>query len=86
VTNDPFLVSLTEIMNKPLVATSGNVSDAGDMYDSQAVEAMFQGRAVQPDYILARGVLPKRPPTTIVRVQSDGTLTIIRQGETIISL
>jgi L-threonylcarbamoyladenylate synthase len=86
VTNDPFLVSLTEIMNRPLVATSGNVSDAGDMYDSKAVEAMFQGRAVQPDYILARGVLPNRPPTTIVRVRTDGTLTIIRQGEITISL
>ena len=85
VTANPMLVSITQKMGRPLVATSGNLSDTGDMYDAAVVVDQFKGREFQPDIVLHYGELPKRPPTTIVSVVGN-TLQILRQGEVIIDL
>lgn len=79
VTANPLLQSITEKMGRPLVATSANVSDAGDIYASAAAIEMFKPREVQPDIILNFGELPKNPPTTIVGIVG-GKATILRQG------
>ncbi len=85
VTANPMLISITQKMGRPLVATSGNLSDTGDMYDASVVIDQFNGREFQPDIVLHYGELPKRPPTTIVSVVGN-TLQILRQGEVTIDL
>ena len=85
VTANPLLQSITEKLGVPLVATSANISDTGDMYQSSAIIEMFKDRDPQPDIVLDYGVLPKRQPTTIVSVVNN-TLKILRQGEVAITL
>lgn len=77
--------SITEKMNGPLVATSANITDAGDMYSADDVVAMFKDREIQPDNILNFGVLPKRLPTTIVDLTS-ATPKILRQGGVVLDI
>ena len=80
VTANPVIKFLSESLGKPLVATSGNVSGAGDIYNSADAETMFAGRDVQPDIILDFGQLPKNLPTTLVDATGN-ELKILRQGE-----
>ncbi len=77
--------SITEKMNRPLVATSANISDAGDVYSADDAIKMFQDKNDQPDVILNYGVLPKVRPTTIVHVDEQ-SFSILRQGEINVSL
>ena len=66
VTNAEIAKYLSEQLGRPVVATSANLADAGDVYDSQELIKMYKGREFQPDAIIDAGVLPKNPPTTIV--------------------
>lgn len=84
VTANPLLAALTHRLSRPLVATSGNISDTGDTYDSQVAITQFSVVSPQPDYILAAGSIPKRSPSTIVSVLNN-TLTVLRQGDVTVS-
>ncbi len=73
VTNFPLTKLLSEKLNRPLVATSANLADAGDVYDSKKI-------TIKSDILIDGGELPQNPPTTIVSVV-DNNLKILRQGQ-----
>ncbi|MEK7131527.1 MAG: L-threonylcarbamoyladenylate synthase [Patescibacteria group bacterium] len=72
VTNHPVAKFLSEKLGRPVVATSANLADAGDIYDSKKI-------SVKSDILIDGGVLPHNPPTTIVSVVKN--LQILRQGQ-----
>ncbi|MBI2037591.1 MAG: threonylcarbamoyl-AMP synthase [Candidatus Magasanikbacteria bacterium] len=76
---------LSESLGKPLVATSANISGAGEVYSGRAAKIMFAEKEYQPDIILDYGELEHRPPTTLVDASSD-TINIIRQGQVEINI
>ncbi len=80
VTTHSIVKFLSESLGKPIVATSGNISGVGDIYNAKDVEAMFAGKTNQPDIILDFGQLPKNLPTTIVDA-TENNINILRQGE-----
>src|SRR3989338_912519 len=80
VTAHPLLQSITEKMGRPLVATSANLSDTGDIYDAKKIIAQFYEQKFQPDGILDYGTISRQAPTTIVSVVGN-ILKILRQGE-----
>jgi L-threonylcarbamoyladenylate synthase len=73
VTNHPIAKFLSEKLARPLVATSANLADAGDVYDSKKIQ-------IKSDILIDGGVLPQNPPTTIVSVVNSN-LKILRQGQ-----
>jgi L-threonylcarbamoyladenylate synthase len=79
VTNAEIPKYLSEQLGRPVVATSANLADVGDVYDAQELLKMYEGREFQPDAIINVGILPKNPPTTIVSVVG-GELKVLRQG------
>ena len=79
VTAHPFLQSITEKIQRPLVATSANIAGAGECYSAAEATRVFANQEFQPDIILNYGPLPKQAPTTIVSVMG-GALTVLRQG------
>jgi L-threonylcarbamoyladenylate synthase len=85
VTADSFLSSLVDKLGRPMVATSGNISETSNIYDSTDVIAQFSGRTLMPDYLFSAGKLPRHTPTTIVSVVDD-KLKIIRQGEIVVTV
>ena len=80
VTEFPLTKFLSENLNRPVVATSANLADAGDIYDSKQILAMFSDKTSKPDILVDGGELPQNPPTTIVSVINNN-LQILRQGQ-----
>lgn len=80
VTTHPIVKFLSESLGKPIVATSANISGAGDIYNATDAEAMFAGKGNQPGIMLDFGQLPKNLPTTLVDVTGK-EIKILRQGE-----
>lgn len=71
---------LSEQLGHPLVATSANLADAGDVYGAKQIQEVFSSKGVKPDMIIDGGELPINPPTTIVSVVNNN-LKILRQGQ-----
>ncbi len=87
VTDFPLTKFLSAELGRPLVATSANLADAGDVYDAKKIIEVFSRPAsatgsgeAKPDIIVDGGELPHNPPTTIVSVVKNN-LQILRQGQ-----
>lgn len=84
VTSHPLVRKLTEALGRPMVSTSANLSAYPNPYDIDSIVKMFDGRECMPDLIIDAGDLPHHKPSTIVKVEIDGSKTILRQGEIVI--
>jgi len=60
-------------------STSANVSGEAAIYDARDVVRGFKDRSAAPDLVLDAGRLPKRTPSTIIRLKR-GTIEVVRQG------
>lgn len=76
----PFVQSLQEVWDGPLVATSANISGTESCYTIDAVWAQFEGEEYQPDMIVDGGELPITPASTMVRVVGD-RIDVVRFGK-----
>jgi len=70
---------LAQLVGKPLIATSANLSGQKNIYDSQKVIREFVKRKHQPDLIIAGGKLKKVKPSTVVKIEK-GEIKIVRRG------
>jgi L-threonylcarbamoyladenylate synthase len=84
VTSHPFPAQLSRALKGPLVSTSANISSHGDPYDIEAIYSMFNKEKFQPDILIDGGVLPYRSPSTVIRVNGNSNISVLRQGEIII--
>jgi L-threonylcarbamoyladenylate synthase len=82
-----FAVQLAKKLNAPITATSANPSAAKaggyDPYSARDVIKQFQNLANQPDIIIDAGNLPKRKPSTFVKIHGD-IIEILRHGPVVI--
>ncbi|TSC76139.1 MAG: tRNA threonylcarbamoyladenosine biosynthesis protein [Parcubacteria group bacterium Gr01-1014_31] len=69
---------LAQRAGAPLIASSANRTGGRTPYRFSAV--CSQLREIPPDLLLNGGTLPKRKPSTVVRVDGRGALKIIRAG------
>ncbi len=74
-----FLKSITQKIQKPLVATSANLAGESSLFDPREIVKVFSEKENQPDLILNYGVLPKSEPTTLVSIVGD-KIKILRRG------
>lgn len=80
VTSHPLLVSITEKVGRPLVATSANISGEENIYEAEKIYQTFETQTEKPDLILNYGILPKTRPTTIIKINNE-KIEVLRQGE-----
>jgi L-threonylcarbamoyladenylate synthase len=85
VTGHPIPKYLSGQLGRPLVATSANISEGGDVYSPEQIINIFKNQTVQPDIAMDYGELPKNKPSTIVSVLGN-ELKILRQGELLVEL
>lgn len=85
VTADPWINELSAQLGKPIVATSANLADGGEIYGVSEIKKVFQDKEFQPDIIVDAGILHKNLPTTIISVV-DNKLKILRQGEIVVEV
>lgn len=79
-------LAIVEQLQKPLVSTSANISSHASPYDIATVLTYFQGQEAQPDYIIDGGVLPEQASSTIVHIDPNRGIHIVRQGGVVVSL
>lgn len=80
VSSSAFVRALVRAYGFPIVATSANRSGQAECRSGRAVVRVFQNAMVKPDIVLDLGALPKRKPSTIVRVGKDGEVEVLRKG------
>jgi L-threonylcarbamoyladenylate synthase len=77
--NNTIALDLAKHLKRPITATSANLSGQPDVYSAASIEKQFEKKKFQPDIIINAGRLPKRKPSTVVKVD-DGKITVLRQG------
>ena len=71
-------LDLAKYLKRPVTATSANISGKSDMHSASDIINQFRNRKLKPDIIIDAGKLPKRKPSTVVRI--DKSFYIFRQG------
>jgi len=77
VSGSAFARAIARRLGKPITATSANRSGGKTCYSISCVRRGL--RAPAPELILDGGTLPRRKPSTIVKIQK-GAIKILRQG------
>lgn len=84
ISSHSFAKTLTAALGRPLISTSANLAGEPNVYEADVVTTIFADRPFQPDIIVDAGAIPLNPPSTIVKLDGD-TMTVIRQGNTVLS-
>lgn len=64
----------------PIATTSANRSGSPPAFSGRGVIRAFSSFPDQPSLLLDIGSLPRRKPSTVARIQADGSVDIFRQG------
>lgn len=76
---------LARLAQKPIIATSANISGKGETYSSQDFLKQIKNHKHFPDNFLDAGKLKKIKPSTIVKVFQNGKIIVVRKGPVVIS-
>ncbi len=71
--------TLAQLVGKPLIATSANISGKKTLYDSLEILKQFKNKKNQPALILDSGKLTRRKTSTIIKVKNN-KIEILRAG------
>jgi len=82
VSSHAFVQALTQAYGFPLTATSANLSGGIPCLTADEVVKIFetQDASRQPDLIINGGELKASEPSTIVKVDGEGKIEVVRQG------
>jgi L-threonylcarbamoyladenylate synthase len=73
----PFLLKLFGFLNFPIYSTSANVSGATYNPDPDCIYEIFKNEV---DFMIDGGLLPPSAPSTVVKIDSDSSIKVIREG------
>lgn len=77
VSRHPFITALFRYIDSPIFSTSANRSGEEYVNDIELIESLF----VQTiDFLVDAGPLQFSLPSTVVRIGSDDTVTVLREG------
>ena len=74
---------LCRALGRPLISTSANLAGGDNPYEIEMVFRLYDQAKARPDIVIDAGNLPRRPPSTIVKVVGE-KIEALRQGEIII--
>jgi tRNA A37 threonylcarbamoyladenosine synthetase subunit TsaC/SUA5/YrdC len=77
VSHHPFIKAVFPYINRPLYSTSANLSDEAYRNVPEHIFSVFSGSI---DFFIDAGPLPPSPPSTIVKIEEDDTVTVLREG------
>lgn len=82
--NNKIALDLAKALGRPITATSANPSaeksGGYDSYSAKDIVNQFNQKKHQPDIILDAGKLPKRKPSTVVKIFNNHQIAILRDG------
>ncbi len=65
---------------RPLISTSANISEQASCFTAQSIRQIFAGQPHQPDLFINAGSLPITAASTIIKVDQNDAMQILRQG------
>jgi L-threonylcarbamoyladenylate synthase len=77
ISNHPFIAALCGELHMPVFSTSANISGAEYKNDPDEIFSAFNGKI---DFFIDAGKLPESVPSTIVKINGDGSFEILRIG------
>jgi tRNA threonylcarbamoyl adenosine modification protein (Sua5/YciO/YrdC/YwlC family) len=72
-------LDLASSLGEPIPATSANPGGGYDCYKVSDIVEQFKNKKYKPDIIINAGRLPKKKPSTLVKIIENG-VEILRQG------
>lgn len=78
--NNQIALDLSKILKRPITATSANLAGQSDCYSAEDIIKQFKNQKLKPDIIINVGKLPKRKPSTVIKIINEEKIEIIRQG------
>lgn len=81
ISSHPFVQALMSYFAGPIISTSANLSEEGNLYTPQAIRKSFVNNKFKPDLFINAGVLPAIAASTIVKIDKKNKLEILRQGK-----
>lgn len=79
VSSSKVAAALSRALQRPITATSANISGRGECYSYEVVQSIFKKRKYKPDMIIDGGTLRHTKPSTIAEVRSQ-KIIILRKG------
>ncbi|HUI91895.1 MAG TPA: L-threonylcarbamoyladenylate synthase [Chitinivibrionales bacterium] len=73
----PFITTLYTHIDVPIFSTSVNLSDQPYVNDPDTIYKLFDGKI---DFMVDAGKLPESKPSSVVKVNEDGEVEIVREG------
>jgi L-threonylcarbamoyladenylate synthase len=77
ISSHPFLKAIFTRIHVPIFSTSANISGTDYKNDPVEICSTFSNRV---DFMIDAGILPSSPPSTIVGVSPENTVTMVREG------
>jgi L-threonylcarbamoyladenylate synthase len=77
--NAAIALSLASKLGRPIPATSANTKGEPDCYSVNQIIEQYKGKKYKPDIIIDVGRLPKRKPSTLVKI-TGSEIEIVRPG------
>lgn len=72
-------LDMAKFLKLPITTTSANRSGQGDCYSLDDILKQFNTVKIKPDIVINAGKLPKRKPSTLVKIDGD-KIEILRKG------
>jgi len=72
-------LDLAKVLKRPVTTTSANISGSGDCYTADEIRRQFKDKRLKPDIIINAGRLPKRQPSTVIKIVA-GKVEMLRHG------
>ncbi len=77
-------LDIVKSLKRPITATSANpsahLSGGYDSYSAEDIIKQFSKQKHKPDIIIDAGRLAKRKPSTLIKINDDGTFEVLRKG------
>lgn len=70
--NNKLALDLAKHLNKPITATSANLSGLKECYSAKDIIKQFQNQKLKPDMVIDVGKLPLKKPSTLVKITPSG--------------
>jgi len=73
-------LDLAKYLKKPITTTSANISGQPECYSAEDLLKQFGTAKFRPDIIINSGRLPKKQPSTLIKINQDLSIQILRSG------
>jgi len=73
-------LDLAKYLKKPITTTSANISGQPECYSVKDLLKQFDTAKFRPDIIINAGRLPKKQPSTLIKINQDQSVQILRLG------